>query len=532
MNQSYKTLMRWIVTFGCSFALVITSAWGAISDTPLFLTQSVDPRILLVMSNDHQLSIKAYTDYSDLDEDGSLDTTYNDSIDYTGYFDSDKCYTYDNGDNRFEPAIAVDTGTHQCTTSTAHWSGNFLNWAAMTRMDLVRYVFYGGLRSTDTTTDTVLERAYLPDDVHAFAKVFTTSTTTDMRKYTPYAQTEITLCNFTDGGTSLSKDVTATPSIRVAIGQWPRWAASEVTQCQWGSGTQPNITLHRLENPDLVARVQVCKTGLLESNCREYGSGIYKPAGLLQEYGEDSNNRPIRFGLMTGSYEKNKSGGVLRRNVERITGNVTSTKNEINTSTGVFLNQGSTDEGIINTLNRLRIASYDHDSNTYQSSCNSPGILSFNDGECVDWGNPLSEMYLEALRYLAGKSSATTAFNADDSSYISSLPQVSWSDPIASTDYCADTSIIAISTGLNSFDTDQLSGNDLSIDADAQTDAVGTLEGISGSYLIGEGTITDDNECTAKTLTNLSDAKGVCPEVPSLEGGVPSCRISLLRADQ
>ncbi|MCW8887396.1 MAG: PilC/PilY family type IV pilus protein [Motiliproteus sp.] len=519
MNKTFKALLRSLMTFGCAVALATSSAWGAIADTPLFLTQSVDPRIMLVMSNDHQLSIKAYTDYSDLDSDGTLDTTYSDSIDYNGYFDSDKCYTYDNGDNRFEPATTVDTGTHQCTTSTAHWSGNFLNWATMTRMDLVRYVFYGGLRSTDTATETVLERAYLPDDVHAFAKVFTTANTTDMRKYTPYAQTEITLCNFTDGGTSLSKDVTTAPSIRVALGTWARWAASEVTQCQWGSGTQPNITLHRLENPDLVARVQVCKSGLLESNCRSYSSGTYKPSGLLQEYGEDSNNRPIRFGLMTGSYAKNKSGGVLRRNVERITGNATSSKNEIDTSTGIFLNQGTTDEGIINTLNRLRIASYDHDSDDYLSGCDTPGILSFNDGECVDWGNPLSEMYLEALRYLAGKSSATTAFNANDSSHISSLPQVSWLDPMPATDYCADTSILTISTGLNSFDTDQLSGNDLSIDADAQTDAVGTLEGISGSYLIGEGSVTDDNECTAKTLTNLSHAKGICPEAPSIEGG-------------
>ena len=222
---------------------------------------------------------------------------------------------------------------------------------------------------------------------------------------------------------------------------------------------------------------------------------------------------------MTGSYAKNKSGGVLRRNLSRISDNPTASLNEYNPNTGRFLNQTTTDSGIVNTLNRFRISSYSFDSKAYQSGCGTPGITSFIDGECIDWGNPLSEIYLETLRYLAGKTSATGAFNASDATNILSLPQVSWTDPMPAGEWCAYNTAVVISTGLNSFDRDQLS-NDIGIDATAKTNAVGTQENISGSYLYGDdGSGTDQNQCTAKSLGNLADVKGICPEVPSLQGG-------------
>ena len=43
----------------------------------------------------------------------------------------------------------------------------------MTRMDIVRKILYGGKRSTDTATDTVLERAHLPIDAHSFVNITT-----------------------------------------------------------------------------------------------------------------------------------------------------------------------------------------------------------------------------------------------------------------------------------------------------------------------------------------------------------------------
>ena len=58
-------------------------------------SSNVPGLVMLVMSNDHQLFYKAYNDWSDLDGDGDIDSTYKGSITYYGYFDPTKCYSYD-----------------------------------------------------------------------------------------------------------------------------------------------------------------------------------------------------------------------------------------------------------------------------------------------------------------------------------------------------------------------------------------------------------------------------------------------------
>lgn len=182
------------------------------TSVPIISTRSVPPLVLLGMSLDNQLFRKAYTDYTDLDGDGVLDTTYTDSFTYYGYFNSDFCYSYSGG--VFSPNGAVDTGTHQCTGAAGDWSGNFLNWTAMTRMDVVRKVLYGGLRSTDTTSETILQRALIPQDTHAFVKVFSSP---DVSKYTPFGSASISICNVTNyvsGLNSRSKDLNAANTLR------------------------------------------------------------------------------------------------------------------------------------------------------------------------------------------------------------------------------------------------------------------------------------------------------------------------------
>lgn len=490
---------------------------GGISQVPLFLTQSVEPRVMLLMSNDHQLFIKAYTDYSDLNEDGVIDTTYNDKIDYYGYFDSYKCYEYAN--SRFEPTgLASGENLHECSGS--EWSGNFLNWASMTRMDVIRKVLYGGYRSTDTDSLTVLERTLIPFDVHAFVKTFKTTSTTQMQKFTPYAQTEISICNLTQG-VGDSKNVNTAnypPLLRIAKGSWPQWAAAEVTQCQWGSGVRPSEGSHKLA--ELNARVQVCASGMEESNCRVYPNGSKKPVGILQRFSKGGGYQPLRFGLMTGSYQKNKSGFVLRRNIEPLIGNSTGSLNEIDENSGRFINQDAGIPGVINTLNRFRISSYSFTDKKYGRNCGSPGITSFADGECVDWGNPLGEGYLEMLRYFSGKTSATSGFSANDGDYIPGLGQVAWKDPTPQDEWCASNHAIVISTGLNSFDGDQLTNHGISgLDVADMTNKVGLLEQIVGEYLVGQVSGTGDKMCTGKYVLSLSSVAGVCPEVPNMEGG-------------
>ncbi len=498
--------------------------------TPPVTTSDSTGLVMLVMSNDHQLYIKAYTDYTDLDGDGNLDITYTDSVDYDGYFGSNFCYTH-NGTLYSPSSNATGTNVHHC--GSTEWSGNFLNWATMTRIDMLRKVLYGGYRSAQSATGTtILERSPIPRDVHAFAKLFSTASTAEMQLYTPYAKTDITLCNVTNASTIMRSVNTATnsPLLRVADGTYKLWASGEQRQCAWkgekDTKTNPS-TSERVGERQV--RVEVCKAGYLETNCTEYPNGSNKPTGFLQTYSE---NGALKFGLITGSYDKNISGGVLRSNIKQLQDNAVSAQNEINSTTGEFINQTASDAGVINTLNRLRISQFN---GSKYSDCSSPGI-SVNDfknsgnagKQCRDWGNPISEMYLEAVRYFSGAANATTAFDTtNDDSFTNGSAELRdvWADPMPASEWCAQCSVIVISTGSNSFDTDELgTASDIpgmtgAASVDSETDAVGTLEGIGGNTLIGKVAGTGDGKCTAKSLTNLSDAEGVCAEMPSQEGG-------------
>ena len=75
---------------------------GDYSGVPVTSVQSVTPQVMLTMSRDHQYWFKAYNDYSDIDADGVVETTYDDTFTYYGYFHSELCYTYDDSDDRFE----------------------------------------------------------------------------------------------------------------------------------------------------------------------------------------------------------------------------------------------------------------------------------------------------------------------------------------------------------------------------------------------------------------------------------------------
>jgi type IV pilus assembly protein PilY1 len=535
-------------------AVIALAALGApaahatltVSDSPLFLAANAEPLTMLVLSKDHQLYYKAYTDWGDLDGDGIPDTTYKNSIDYYGYFDSYTCYDYSTTNNRFEPKSK--TTTKYCDTApSGKWSGNFLNWATMARMDIVRKVLYGGYRKTDTGTTTVLERTFIPTDAHSFAKYY--SDATALPKLTPFSGTDvangITMCNTTYySGSNDSQDVTSPPLMRVARGDFRYWAANERWQCTWSAerGVSPNTpntndpssTTNGLKvgtaGPDYNVRVQVCVNSndangksLLESNCESYPNGDFKPTGLLHTFSEDGK---AFFGLLTGSYQKNKSGGVLRKNIGTFA-------DEVNTTTdGTFTGVA----GIVKTINTLRIARYHYGTGTGDGLYNDTdscawGLSSFTDGNCSNWGNPIGEMYLEAVRYFAGLS-ATSGFAApnDGSTYISGLSTATWSAPIttAKSNWCASSNIIVLNASEISYDADALNMSGLPGSPDATTwtnkissATVGTtpVEDISGkSFFVGENGTDNNQLCTGKTVTNLGDVRGTCPGSPRLSG--------------
>ena len=508
-----------------------------IAQNPLYSSVTYPPLMMLVMSRDEQLFNKAYSDYSNLqegdkDDDGVIDATYDNAFNYSGYFDPGLCYSY--GSSMFKASGAATN--HKCS---AQWSGNFLNWVTMSRLDIMRYVLYGGMRSTDSTTQTVLERAPIPNDLHAWVKVYH-----DDGSFTPHSGL-YSFCNAT-----VNSEGTL-PLMRVASGGYTEWAATSGSQCLTSNGSD---TPSKATN--YTVRVDVCDNAdARESFCKKYSDGAntyWKPTGLLQEYGESGK---LRFGLISGSYSNPRAGGVLRRNIGLFTGNGTDSTcasnattggiDEIDTSTGQFCwkisgKPAATGEGIIRTLDNFKLTQW---SGSVWSDCNTYGILNQDmrdkttgNRSCIGWGNPLAEMYGEALRYISGDytsgstSAATSAFVSNATNDLSGLPAgVAWNDPYRSADkggnsYCATCSILVLSSGLPSFDSDNLastvSGYDGAVTA---TTNLGTKEGLSGNYFVGRTTGVVDNSnyadyCSSHALQGLGKVLGICPDSPATEG--------------
>ena len=145
---------------------------------------------------------------------------------------------------------------------------------------------------------------------------------------------------------------------------------------------------------DYAVRVKAGVAAMPETNCKQYPSGAYKPVGLLQQYGESER---MYFGLMTGSYAKNISGGVLRKNIGSI-------KDEIDPHTGQFTSVN----GIVRTIDKLRIYGFRYSDYMYEPGWPEAWITTrpMNEGEQRNWGNPVAEMMYETLRYFAGKACA------------------------------------------------------------------------------------------------------------------------------
>ena len=535
--------MRWSA-LGALAAAVFVSAIHlnagpndhTIAQKPLYLGSSEAPLMMMVMSRDERLFTKAYSDYSDLNGDGILDTTYTDSFDYSGYFDSYLCYSYTGGQFKAAAVATGERGNRNCGGS--RWSGNFLNWVTMSRLDILRYVLYGGRRIVDDTNRTVLERAHIPNDLHAWVKVYAGA---DINNFAPLSGTQ-SFCNSSHANTGAD----AAPVFRQAAGDYSEWAATALNQCRvnYNSDTPGSATSYTV-------RVEVCDPdadeSLREESCRLYSDGAtahYKPSGLLQSYGE--SNR-LRFGMVSGSYSNPRSGGVLRRNIGRFSGNGSgcATGNEVNLATGQLCNQGPGDEGIINTIDRFRLTQWNGwTADSKWADCNDWGILnrqgqgrprSLNNpgtggDDCSAWGNPLAEMYAEALRYIAGETTPTPGFNSGTD--LDGLPAPSWRDPYRAVSaggnsYCANCNILVMASSLPSFDSDEIPTIPVVGDVGAATNAVGVLEGISGSYMVGRvgatplgaSLNTHEDTCSAESISgDFSLVRGICPDIPSLEG--------------
>jgi type IV pilus assembly protein PilY1 len=503
------------------FALFLASlslpARSQMAQQPLLSTQSPAPLVLLNIGRDEKLFYEAYNDYSDINGDGKIDNGYKPAITYYGYFDSFKCYTYNSSDERFVPASV--TSNKKCS---GRWSGDFLNYVTTSRIDALRRVLYGGKRSIDTDTDTVLERVFIPQDSHTWGKEYNTTRDSYLiSDYTPLSQPNSGNVQHLFASTSLNGD-RSRPLLRVLENRSERiwnWIAKEGPV----GDSLLDETNATVSPTDYVVRVQVCVVGLLEAECKGYPSNnptVYKPTGLLHDYGE---NDAIFFGLMTGSYQNQRSGGVLRKNVS-------SFKNEVNTATGQFIRPTGR-AGIVWTLDQLRIAQWGP---KYPAGCAA--------GNCKDYGSPTAELMYEGLRYFGGGGGATPEFDYTSTGSVDNdigIRKAAWQDPYRTTTggfpYCAKPFQMVFSDVYPSYDTDQLPGSafgsfsapslptqlsGLNVQSIAGT--ISAAEGISGKYFIGESldnTPTNDLSPSLKTVTSLGKIRGLAPGEPTRQGG-------------
>ena len=408
-------------------AVLVSSAWFAVSavagplvevsDKPLYALQvNAKPSLTLALSVEFPTVGAQY-----------LSTSYDQNRQYIGYYNPDLCYSYNNGgaaSNRYFTPNTQLSVNHGC--AGRGFSGNFLNWATGSAIDILRYSLTGGDRVIDTPTTTVLQRAVVPT-------------------------------NFYNAGNFPQRSITAAQAAQAVpdnLRYLPASAAMYtgsiyINNCldrvyfhSTSGGSCGIVSSNRLgsrlsSDPFFYARVEVCTRnpdGSLQdvrevgesgvSLCTQFPSGNYKPVGKLYTYSDAM--RVAAFGYPLQSGDNGFYKGVLRAPMKFVGPNAynsdyeyvgTNPRREWDPNTGVFINDpegaGSSfnSSGVINYLNRFgrtgtpgNYISYDH----------------------------VNQLYYEALRYLQGLRPTPAAVNSTmvNASTLDGFPiYTTWSDP-------------------------------------------------------------------------------------------------------
>ncbi len=186
-NHQPVTKKRWrtaaivaaIVGIGgfASFAVIGQSAPPNIqaldiASEPLYAaTQGDKPALALALSVEYPTVGAQYVDQPG----ANTDSSYSPDKEYLGYYNDQMCYTYNNNPTETPAAgktssdykrfvISGAATNHRCNDA---FSGNFLNWASNSAIDMLRLALSGGDRVIDEEKLTVLQRAVLPGNLNA-----------------------------------------------------------------------------------------------------------------------------------------------------------------------------------------------------------------------------------------------------------------------------------------------------------------------------------------------------------------------------
>lgn len=401
------TLRCWLLAALSLFCS--TAALGAITnlaDEPLFASAGVPGNLALTPSVEFPTAISV-----------ANIGNYSGSMDYLGYFDHAKCYVYRYNSNApassyFEPdGLATN---HECS---GKWSGNFLNWATMPTIDPFRWALTGGYRAVDTTTTTILEKAWGANlgGNNNFPNRGTSGTDNAVTGHRLAATLIPKVTPFTWNGFNLRIWACGTKMV---------FSSGNVNTCDgtdWNNQTNTNTTYQ------VYVRVRVCVPGSgsggLETNCKAYGSN-FKPEGLLQQYA--MKIRYAAFGYLNDS-DIRRDGGVLRARMKFVgpqrpvpgSPNASNTNYEWDANTGVFVTNPDTNDasgssvansGVLNYLNKFGQASQ-----TFKTF------------------DPVGEMYYAATRYFRnlGNVSSYTSGAQTNATFKDGFPVIErWADPI------------------------------------------------------------------------------------------------------
>ncbi|MBC3864168.1 pilus assembly protein PilY [Undibacterium jejuense] len=445
VKQSTLCVLPWIFfTLGmCSYSFA-TPPTLVLSDTPLYISSGrVHPNLLLDLSVEFPTVKAAYANASD----------YNKATEYLGYFNSKKCYlsggvknfvlanssgfnTVDANGNatRFASWSDMQNGyfyvvkdadtNHEC--DGASFSGNFMNWASASAIDMLRLSLTGGDRVVDNVSQTILQRAFLPSGFYNsgyFPKkiVSATSTMSAPGKVTPYQVAKLYVLNCEN---------------KIIFSDVDTQSSCAATRTYPSNNASSDIKLYMSSDRGLgefLVRVQVCDSS--ESNsridlCMQYPGGNYKPVGHMQRY--QNSVRYGAFGYLLDN-ANTRYGGVLRAPVKYI-GSLQyqassgflaepNDRPEWDSVTGIFVVNPEKDlsgnSGVINYLNKFgRSGNY----KTY---------------------DPLSELYYESIRYLQGNSPTPESTNGMTIAMRDNFQVVTkWVDPIVAS--CQRNYIVAI----------------------------------------------------------------------------------------
>jgi type IV pilus assembly protein PilY1 len=362
------------------------------------------------------------------------------TYEYVGYFNPLKCYEY-NGGNRnltaegyFRIKSNADSTTHECGGGT--FSGNFMNWASTSSIDMLRYALTGGDRVVDRADSTILQRAVLPDtasvNFYAHGTYFPRRAVTESEntsapgKVTPFKTKTLYIVScrnrilFSDTSSGIS-------------GSTNQEKARAYCASVFDPGNADKAETRDKKLGEYLVRVKVCDSGegvARASLCQKYGAH-YKPVGAIQR-----NADKLRMAAMGYLLDDSESryGGVLRAPMKYVgpTKYEASKKfieeandrPEWDPSTGVFIdnpdqNIGVTRSGVINYLNQFGRS----------------GVYKRYD--------PVSELYYEGIRYLQGKQPTQDATDGMDDGMKDGFPVIKdWADPVVAS--CQKNYIVSI----------------------------------------------------------------------------------------